>query len=168
MIREIEIRRSARSFIDKPVEEEKIIEILRAGQYAPSCFNNQPWHFVILRGEETKKVHGGLNRGNYWARNADVIIAVVSKKELDCISDGREYYLFSCGMAVENMLLESYHQGLAAHSILGFNENYVKNALSIPEDLRVVILIIIGYPGQEELGERKRKSLDEFVHYGGW
>ncbi|MEL9998771.1 MAG: nitroreductase family protein [Thermoplasmata archaeon] len=169
MLKEIEIRRSAKSFSERPVEEEKLFEILKAGQWAPSCFNNQPWHFIVLKGDETKKIHEGLNRGNSWAKSARLIIAVVSKKDMDCISDGREYYLFSCGLAVENMLLESYHQGLVAHSILGFNEKYVKNALLIPEEYRIIVLIIIGYPGESEDNRvRLRKDLNEIVHYGRW
>ncbi|HEU13104.1 MAG: nitroreductase family protein [Thermoplasmata archaeon] len=170
MLKEIEERRSARSFSDRPVEDEKLINILRAGQWAPSCYNNQPWHFVVLRGEETRRIHDAINRGNSWAKSSYMIIAVVSKRDLDCISNGREYYMFSCGLAVENMLLESYHQGLVAHSILGFNEDLVKERLSIPGEYRVLILLIIGYPGDEEMKDhkRERKNLEEIVHYGGW
>lgn len=178
MLNEIAIRRSARIFSKKSVENEKLVEILSAGRWAPSCFNNQPWHFVVLKGEQTNKIHNALNRGNYWAKNADIIIAVVSKSDLDCLSDGREYYMFDAGLAVENMLLESYHQGLVAHSILGFNEKMVKQALDIPDEFRVITLVIIGYQGNfdeadevlksKEQEPRTRKSLDEIVHWGGW
>jgi nitroreductase len=59
---------------------------------------------------------------------------------------------------------------LVAHSILGFNEDLVKERLSIPGEYRVLILLIIGYPGDEEMKDhkRERKNLEEIVHYGGW
>jgi len=178
MLREIAIRRSARAFSSRDIEEEKMKEILEAGRWAPSCYNNQPWHFVVLRGEETKKVHGALNKGNSWAKNANMVIAVVAKRDEDCMSNGREYYMFDSGLAVENMLLESYHQGLVAHSILGFNENFVKENLGIPDDYRVIVLVIIGYEGnveyldeyarEKEMQPRVRKDINEIVHRGGW
>ncbi|MGC8662980.1 MAG: nitroreductase family protein [Thermoplasmata archaeon] len=178
MLKEIEIRRSARAFSSRPVEEYKIKEILEAGRWAPSCFNSQPWHFIVLKGEETKKIHGALNKGNYWAKNAYLIIAIVGKKDADCISDGREYYLFDSGLAVENILLESYYQGLVGHSILGFNEEFVKKSLSIPDDLRIIVLVILGYPEDlekvddqvrnSEVSPRTRKNIEEIVHWGGW
>ncbi|MDP8012022.1 MAG: nitroreductase family protein [Thermoplasmata archaeon] len=178
MLKEIEIRRSARAFSSKPIEEYKIKEILEAGRWAPSCFNNQPWNFIVLKDKETEKVHDALNKGNYWAKNAYLIIAIAAKKDSDCISNEREYYLFDSGLAVENILLESYHQGLVAHSILGFNEEIVKRNLSIPDDLRVIVLVIIGYEEnlenvdsftrEKELFPRVRKNMNEIVHWGGW
>jgi len=178
MLREITIRRSARAFSNREIDEDIINEILEAGRWAPSCYNNQPWHFIVLIGDETEKIHGALNKGNYWAKKAPLVIAVVAKRENDCISDGREYFLFDSGLAVENMLLESYHQGLVAHSILGFNESMVKDALNIPGDFRVLVLVIIGYEGdlneldeysrQKELASRNRKKLTEIIHRGGW
>ena len=40
-------RRSIRKYQDKPVEREKINEILRCAMYAPSGMNKQPWEFIV-------------------------------------------------------------------------------------------------------------------------
>lgn len=48
-------RRSVRKFIDRPVEEEKLMAILEAGRIAPSAHNYQPWHFLVVREEEGRK-----------------------------------------------------------------------------------------------------------------
>lgn len=48
MIKEIEIRRIIRKFNDKPVENEKITEILESGRLAPSGSNTQPWRYIVV------------------------------------------------------------------------------------------------------------------------
>ena len=41
-------RISVRKYEDRPVEKEKIMEILRAGMQAPSACNQQPWEFYVV------------------------------------------------------------------------------------------------------------------------
>lgn len=41
-------RRSVRKYLDKPVNPDLVDEILRAGMFAPSGCNKQPWHFVVF------------------------------------------------------------------------------------------------------------------------
>ncbi len=41
-------RVSVRKYLDKPVEPEKILQIIRAGMAAPSARNQQPWEFYIV------------------------------------------------------------------------------------------------------------------------
>jgi nitroreductase len=44
-------RRSVRAFLDRPVPEELIAEILRKASWAPSGGNVQPWRIYVLSGE---------------------------------------------------------------------------------------------------------------------
>ena len=74
-----------------------------------------------------------------------MIIAVFSKKELDCVmKDGREYALFDCGMASANLILRATELGLVAHPIAGYDPGRVHELLAIPGELTVVTLINIG------------------------
>ena len=54
-------RRSIRRFENKPVEQEKLDRIVRAGMQAPSAHNRQPWEFLVITDEETKKAMGKMN-----------------------------------------------------------------------------------------------------------
>ncbi len=45
-------RRSVRNFTDDHVSNEVIGEILRAGTYAPTAANTQPWRFIVIRNKE--------------------------------------------------------------------------------------------------------------------
>ncbi|HEX9114031.1 MAG TPA: nitroreductase family protein, partial [Nitrospirota bacterium] len=48
-------RRSIRRYTDQPVDRDQLIEIVKAGTWAPSGRNNQPWRFVIVTNEEARK-----------------------------------------------------------------------------------------------------------------
>lgn len=54
-------RRSIRKYQNKPVEEEKLNEVLKAAMYAPSGMNKQPWHFIVCKErktlDEVQKIH---------------------------------------------------------------------------------------------------------------
>ena len=45
-------RKSVRQFKDTPVPKEDIIELLKAGTYAPSPKHQQNWHFVVLQNRD--------------------------------------------------------------------------------------------------------------------
>ncbi len=104
----IEKRRAFRCLEKTDVSDDVISELVRAAQLSPSCFNNQPWRFVFVKNEEIlEKLKEALNKGNEWAYAASVVIAVITKKEFDCVIKYREYYLFDTGMAVYAMLLRA-------------------------------------------------------------
>ena len=90
----IQARRAYRSLAPVQITKELVEDLASAASLAPSCFNKQPWRFVFVYGREAlSQLHPALSKGNEWAREASLIIAVFSKKELDCVmKDGREYY----------------------------------------------------------------------------
>jgi len=170
----IRVRRARRALSTDALSDEEVNRLLEAAHLAPSCFNNQPWRFVVAQGERLEEVKEALSGGNYWAKRASVIIAVASHRDLDCkLSDGRDYFLFCCGLAVESLLLQATQMGLIAHPIAGYNPMKVKGTLHIPDNYVLITLVIIGKPGdpgtlsdehrERELGARDRKPLEEVV-----
>ena len=176
----IEQRRARRALSGKPVPDEVMRRVMRAATYAPSCFNNQPWRFVVLTGEEElAKAKDGLSTGNYWAGKAPVIVLAVTRQDLDCrLSQGRDYAYFDLGQAVQSLILQATAEGLIAHPIAGFKPAVIKEAFSIPEGYVLLTLIIIGYPGdaahlnekhrQLEISERSRKPDRQVVGWNRW
>jgi nitroreductase len=55
-------RRSTRHYTNQPVEREQLLEVIKAGMWAPSGLNNQPWRFVIVTNEEGPFGNGRLHR----------------------------------------------------------------------------------------------------------
>jgi nitroreductase len=180
LLEAIDKRRANRAFSEERVPEEIVARIMTASTFAPSCFNNQSWRFVVVTEDgPLKKVRDALSGGNYWMKKAPVIVIVATKPELGCqLYDRRDYALFDCGLAVENLILQAVHEGLYAHAIAGYDPLKVKQAFSIPDDFIVITLVAIGYPGDDgylnekhselEHSSRSRKPASEVIGYNTW
>jgi len=83
----IKSRYSVRSYLNKPVEQEKLDRILDAARLAPSGSNRQPWKFVVVRDTETRKklVHACSNQE--FVSQAPVVIAGVGLIPSHTITD---------------------------------------------------------------------------------
>ncbi|MEM2988644.1 MAG: nitroreductase family protein [Candidatus Bathyarchaeia archaeon] len=176
MIDAIRERRAYRSLDPIEVTGELIRDLAEAARLAPSCFNNQPWRFVFVHDREALEgVRPALSSGNELAKSASMIVAVVSRKDYDCVIKGREYYLFDTGMATALLILRATELGLVAHPIAGYDEGAVKGALGIPADMTVITLVIIGKrsgalspllsekQAEAELRRPERLSLERFA-----
>jgi nitroreductase len=180
LLKEIEERRANRAIREDKLEADIINRLMTAATYAPSCFNSQPWRFMVVTEKESLgKVHSSLTGGNYWAQKAPLIVVVATKTSFDAkLSDNREYALYGCGLAAENLLLQAIKEGLYAHPMAGFDPLVIKEAFEIPEDYIVINLIAVGYPGSleglsekhiaAEASERKRKPKEEVICENRW
>ena len=141
----IEVRRAYRSLDPITITRELIDDLAHCAQLSASCNNNQPWRFVFVYDPTMlRKMHEALSKGNEWIHDASMIIAVVSKKEYDCIIKGRHYYQFDCGMATAFLILRATELGLVAHPIAGYNPEKTREILGIPNDLEVITLVNVG------------------------
>ncbi|MCK4409268.1 MAG: nitroreductase family protein, partial [Candidatus Eisenbacteria sp.] len=147
------------------------------------CFNNQPWRFVFVRKPDVlDRLFETLPDGNAWARGSSMIVAVISRADLDCQIMGRDYFLFDSGMATAHMILRATELGLVAHPIAGFSPKGVKGVLGIPDDMAVVTLVVFGKHTDEisdllsegqaasEAERPERRPFDEVAYldvYGG-
>ena len=180
LLKEIEERRANRAIREDKLEDDTINRLMTAATYAPSCFNIQPWRFMVVTEKESLgKVHNSLTGGNYWAQKAPLIVVVATKTSFDAkLSDNREYALYGCGLAAENLILQAIKEGLYAHPMAGFDPLVIKEAFEIPEDYIVINLIAVGYPGSleglsekhiaAEGSERKRKPQEEVICQNSW
>jgi nitroreductase len=172
----IQQRRAYRSFDPISITEELINDLARHAQLSPSCFNNQPWRYVFVYDPGVlKQMHDALSTGNEWAKDASMIIAVLSRKEYDCIIRERIYHQFDTGMATAFLILRATELGLVAHPIAGYSPKKTREILGIPEELEVITLIIVGkhantiHPilsekqAKDEKTRPERFSLDKFV-----
>jgi nitroreductase len=162
----------------REVEQEKITKILDAARFAPSARNTQPWRFIVVRGKENvenvvTKAFFGFNQ---VVKEAPVLIIASANPSDDDIHEGREYYLFDVGLAVENMLLAATDLGLVTHPMTAVNEDELRRVLHIPDEVRFVVATPLAYPtggsydeaARERLGQRTRKSLKEVAYSNVW
>lgn len=140
----IDRRRAYRSLEPVSITEELIKDLARSAQLAPTCNNTQPWRAVFVYDPALlEKMHATLSRGNQWANAASMMVAVFSRKELDCVIKEREYFMFGTGMQTAFLILRATELGLVAHPIAGYREAEVKAVLGIPEDMTIVALVMI-------------------------
>lgn len=177
----IKQRRSLRA-IDpaRMVPPEVLTRLLAAAQWAPSSGNTQPWRFVVVNEPAAlAQAREALKAGNRtWADCAPLLLVVCANPEDDGVFYGQPLYLFDCGLATENLLLQGIAEGLVLHPMAGWEEDKMRAALEIPAPYRAVVVIAIGYPGhiedlseqlqQRETAERTRKPLAELAHYNRW
>ncbi|MFC1885422.1 nitroreductase family protein [Thermodesulfobacteriota bacterium] len=180
LIHEINIRRAKRALSNKKIPDEIIHRLMTAATFAPSCMNNQSWRFlVVTENEGLEKIHEALPGGNYWVKTAPLVILVATKLEFGCrMSDRRDYALFDCGLATENLMLQGFKEGLYAHAIAGFDPIKIKDAFHIPDEYILITLVAVGYPGDEtslsekhkevEHSPRDRKPGSEVICYNVW
>lgn len=172
-------RRAYRSLEKANITDEIIKELSLAASLSASCFNNQPWRFVFIHKEEDlENFKVVFNKGNEWCYAASLVIAVLSEKELDCDVKGRQYYLFDTGMATAQLILRATELGLVAHPIAGYDEQKVKQILSVPDNMTVITLVNVGKHSdrispvlsekqvRDEKERPTRLSPDKFVFFG--
>ena len=141
----IESRRAYRSLERTDITEDIIITLAQSASLSASCYNHQPWKFVfVYENAVLEELKTALAKGNAWAQNASMIIAVLSKANDDCVLDYRKYYLFDTGMAAALLILKATELGYVAHPIAGYNPETVKGVIKSPDDMEIVTLIIFG------------------------
>ncbi len=159
-------RRSVRCFMDRPVEEEKLSRILEAGRLAPSARNLQDWRFVVVRDPATRKRLADAARNQEFVGQAPVVIAACGTSDM-IMTCGQPAYALDVAIAVDHMTLAAVAEGLGTCWIGAFYEESVKEILGIPEQIRVVALLLLGYSAQAAR-PTPRKKLDEILAYERW
>lgn len=153
----IRTRRSIRKFHPKPIPDEKLKMILEAGRLAPSAGNRQPWRFVVVKDPERKKALAKVAGYQMFIADAGVILAALGDPEAS-----PRWFRQDPMIAVEHVVLAATALGYGTCWIGAFGEEEVKRVLEIPEGLKVIALLPIGFP-DEAPAPRARKSLKEIV-----
>ena len=163
----IRTRRSVRGYLDREVEEEKLKAVLEAGRLAPSAHNGQEWKFVVVRDKKLREKLSKAAKGQKFVAEAPVVIAACAVETDRVMSCGQTAYPIDLAIAVDHMTLKAVEEGMGTCWVGAFYEDQVKPVLGIPEDVRVVVLLPLGYPASKASGY-KRKPLEEIVCYDGW
>lgn len=163
----IQRRKSVRAYAPTPVPREKLEKILEAARLAPSAENRQPWYFIVVTDSEKRKHIAKSGRfAGFLAESPVVIVGCGDQKA------SPKWHVIDVSIAMQNMVLAATEEGLGTCWIGSFDEGLVKRLLKIPEHLKVVALLAVGYPRKkfDFLGKmvhfiHRRKELDEIVGF---
>lgn len=176
------MRRARRALGPRPVEPEKISALVEAMRLSASCNNNQPWRVIVCRSAEAlAKARSALSKGNAWATRAPLIMVMAGRLQDDChgVANKPDYFLFSSGLAVGQMLIRAIDLGMIAHPIAGFDPLVLRKELGIPEDFMTITMVIVGYLDNDtsllsekqkanEITRPERRPIGENFFEGNW
>lgn len=154
-------RRSIRDFTADLIESDTLIKIIRAGTWAPSGLNNQPWRFAIVTNKDLKVKVGELTRYSKVIEGAKALIPVFVDR--DAIYHELKDHQ-AIGACLQNMLLAAHSLGLGAvwlGEILK-NSDRVRDLMGLSEDLELMAVLALGHPAHRNQTST-RKSLEEVI-----
>jgi nitroreductase len=192
----VRARRMVRAFARRPVPRATVDDLIDLARRAPSAGNTQPWHFVVLEGEETARLWDVTlplprREAFRWSGLLDAPVVVVpvvdpgayasryaeDDKRATGLGDGPDawsvpYWWVDGGMAVHGLLLAAVDAGLGALFYGLFDhEAAVLAALGVPAGYRALGAVALGWPAPDEPGRsagRPRPALGDVVHRGRW
>ena len=155
-------RRSVRRYTNQPVEREQLIEIIKAGMWAPSGLNNQPWRFVIVREREARLKLAELTKYRAIIESAPACIAVFIDRGA-MYNDIKDHQ--AMGACIQNMLLAAHALGLGAvwlGEILNKAEK-VRALLELPPEMDLMAVVAIGHPRAGSRSSQRKKFADVLI-----
>ena len=173
-------RWSPRAFDGRPVPREDLLSLFEAARWAPSCYNDQPWFFIMAEKNDTEayeRLFGVLLPGNQkWAGSAPVLMLSVARTVFGTGGKPNRHALHDVGQAVAQLTVQAVSRGIFVHQMAGISQGKAREVLNLPDDCAPVAAIALGYPGDPEAlhdelrvmetSPRQRKPLSEFVFQG--
>lgn len=152
-------RFSPRKFKPDPIDEETLMAMLEAASTAPSCFNEQPWHFILGTKEAFLSILTEKNAA--WAKEAAAFLLIASHTQFARNNKPNRWHGFDCGTAMGYLILEGLKRGIYAHPMAGFNAQRASELFGTKE-LELHAVVALGY-SDEPHTMTPRKVMDEII-----
>lgn len=164
------------------ITTEQIGTLLEAAKWSASCFNEQPWRFIVASKEspeEYQKLFNCIVEANQkWVKNVPLLMIAVAKLTFTRNNNPNRHAFYDVGLALGNLTFQAEAMGLRVHQMGGFDVAKTIETYAIPEGYEPITAVAIGYQGNandfdEELKQRdnsprSRKSFDEFIFSNTW
>ena len=167
----------------KPVSHEQVIALLEAARWAPSCFGDEPWRFLVWNKSSNpqawQQAFDCLVPGNQaWVIDAPVLVLTCADTLFGHNQKPNRFAQYDTGAAAENLCLQAASMGLMAHQMGGFDADLAREKFSIPAQYTVMAMISVGYPADistlsgdalaRETAARTRKPLAALFFDASW
>lgn len=167
----------------RPVSQELSLALLEAARWAPSCYGDQPWRFVVWNRAEDgagwQAAFDCLAPGNQsWVKDAPLLVLICADSLFNHNGQPNRWAEYDTGAAAENLCLQAEALGLMAHQMGGFDPDRARAVAGVPEQFTLMAMISVGYPAdpatfspevsERETAPRKRRALGEMFFAGSW
>lgn len=177
-------RWSGRAFdAHQPVSREQIIALLEAARWAPSCFGDEPWRFIVWNKNTDaaawQKAFACLGEFNQqWVKNAPVLLLSIASMLFRENGKANRWGQYDTGAAAENLSLQATTLGLMVHQMGGFDVGKARQTFNIPVQYECMAMIAVGHPAApetltedlklREVAQRQRRPLQECFFENEW
>ena len=167
-------------FTAEPLPEPQIRTLFEASRWAASCYNDQPWFYVVARREQQAMFDEALSClvefNRTWARDAAFLAFGIYRERFAGGNESNPAAAHDLGQASALLSLQATAMGLQAHQMLGILPDRVRECWSLPEGYCPLTAVAVGRPSPAPNGKladrdrspRERRPLAEFVFAGGW
>lgn len=168
---------------NKLVTQQQIISMLEAARWAPSCFGDEPWRFIVMDKNNNatawEKAFDCLVPGNQaWAKDAPVLILICADSLFSHNQKLNRWSAYDTGAAAISLCLQATSMGLMTHQMGGFDGEKARDIFAIPEQYQMMSMLAVGYAAEvdslpdelkeREVAPRKRRALSELFYDGVW
>jgi len=159
-------RYSCRSYKEKPIEQEKLEELLEAARLAPSARNMQGWRFVVVTDKEKKRKLAEAANNQKFLEKAGAVIVACTTADL-VMRCGQQAGPLDVAIALEHICLAATEKGLATCWIGSFYPDKVRPIVGIPDDVAIVELLAAGYPDDSPC-KPNREPIEKIACFEIW
>jgi nitroreductase len=180
----IQNRWSPRAFdASKEVSDDDLSAVLEAGRWAPSCFNDQPWRYIVcVKAKNETSWHNALDtlveKNQQWAKNAPVLILAIAMPNFNHNGKANRWAMYDTGAASVSLCLQATALGLIAHQMGGFDADKARKVFNVPEECQPMAMMALGYQAEAEIlsddfkeaeiSDRSRVPLEQRFYFGKW
>jgi nitroreductase len=172
-------RWSPRAFTEREPTDAELELVFEAARWAASCFNDQPWRYIVVRrGEpEFADALAGLVEANQaWAKAAPVLGYSLAQPNFSQTGKPNMHAWHDVGAASALLCIQAASIGLMVHQMAGIVREVVRERFAVPEHLEVVAGFAMGWAGDpqqlaepyrsREVAPRSRRELAETLIRG--
>lgn len=180
----IQKRWSPRAFDPKKtISNNDLTALLEAARWAPSCFNDQPWRFIVcVKAKDEVSWQNALailvEKNQQWAKNAPVLVCAIAMNNFNHNGKANRWAMYDTGAASVSLSLQASSLGLIVHQMGGFDADKARTVFNLPQDCQPMAMMAIGYQTEAsslsddfkeaELAARTRATLEERFYFGQW
>ncbi len=162
-------RYSVRSYHENKVDRTLLKQVVDAGIMAPSAANRQPLKFVVIDDDKIlEKIQLAYPRD--WFYRAPNLIVIYGNHQTSWkrAFDNKDHCDIDAAIATDHITLMAADLGLGTCWVCNFDPQIMNKALPCDDGWEPIVILTIGYPTENKIPDKKRKSLDEMLSFNGW
>jgi nitroreductase len=157
----------------REVSQEQLRALVEAARWAPSSHNDQPWNFIICDRTHTLEMYEKVlstlkGHQQPWVQKASLLVVVTARSHLIYKNKFNEWAEYDTGAAAISMALEAADLGLMAHQIGGFDKEQICEIFQLPDNVKPMTIMAIGYEAEPDALPRERSPVAERFFLGEW